>query len=373
MNEAMFFENLQDVTLDAAPWLLFGLFVAGLVKAWVPEEGMARMLGGKGLRPVVTGALIGMPLPICSCGVLPAAIGLRRGGASREATTSFLVSTPETGVDSIALSFGMLGPFMAVARPVAALFSAVTTGLLMAFLRPEKDKAKAPEVAGNTCCSSTRGCSAGASDEQETLTTNDGSGTGGQAWRRTIDGLGYAFGDIFNDIAGWLIVGLLLAAATMTWVPPQTLGDHGSGIVAMLVMVVVGIPMYICATASTPVAASLLLAGVSPGAAMVFMLAGPATNVATLGMVRSEMGNKAVVLYLTGIIGSSLAVGLMTDFVVAAMGVDIAVQMSGETEIVPRWLAISSAALLAALVSRIILLRFRGLPGFALGSKAEQV
>ncbi len=365
MNAAMFFDNLLDLTLDAAPWLLFGLFVAGLVKAWVPEERMARLLGGKGLRPVVTGALVGMPLPICSCGVLPAAIGLRRSGASRQATTSFLVSTPETGVDSIALSFGMLGPFMAIARPVAALFSAVATGLLMAFLPPEEAKAEVREKGEGGCNSSTCGCSGG----RETRPSNNSSAKAGQGWYCTVDGLRYAFGDMFDDIAGWLIVGLLLAAATMTWVPPQTLGGFGSGILAMLLMVLVGIPMYICATASTPVAASLLLAGVSPGAAMVFMLAGPATNVATLGMVRSEMGNGAIAIYLAGIIGSSLAAGLMTDFVVAALGIDMAVQMSGEMEIMPRWLALGSTALLAALMVRIMLLRLRRLSSFVLGSE----
>ena len=368
MKAGQYFENLVHLTLDAAPWLLFGLFVAGLVRAWIPQDRMARLLGGKGLRPVVTGALVGMPLPICSCGVLPAAIGLRRGGASREATTSFLVSTPETGVDSIALSFGMLGPFMAIARPIAALFSAVTTGLLMTFLPPEKAPAGVPEAAKDTCCSSGCGSSDGGRADGETSSPDVGFAGVPRAWRRTGDGLRFAFVDIFGDIAAWLLVGLLLAAAVMTWVPPQTLATFGSGIIAMLVMVVIGIPMYICATASTPVAASLLLAGVSPGAAMVFMLAGPATNVATLGTVRQEMGNRAVVLYLSGIIGTSLAAGLMTDFAAAALGVDIAVQMSGDTEFLPLWLAVGSAVVLAVMVVRIALSRLRGLRGLAVGA-----
>ena len=122
-----FLGNLIELILDAAPWLLLGMVVAGLVKAWAPQKGMARLLGGRGFGSIVNGALIGAPLPICSCGVLPAAIGLRRSGASREATTSFLVATPETGVDSVALSFGMLGPFMAIARPIAAITSAIAT------------------------------------------------------------------------------------------------------------------------------------------------------------------------------------------------------------------------------------------------------
>ena len=365
---ASFFANLLDVALDAAPWLLFGLFIAGLVSAWVPRDRMGRLLGGKGLRPVVTGALVGMPLPICSCGVLPAAIGLRRGGASREATTSFLVSTPETGVDSVALSFGMLGPFMAVARPIAALFSAVTTGLLMVLLPAEKASTDAAD-AGQGPRASIKCCSSGdAETEPKLITASQGVVKFQHARRRTFDGLRYAFDDIFDDIAGWLIVGLALAAAVMTWVPSQVLGSFGSGILAMLAMVVIGIPMYICATASTPVAASLMLAGVSPGAAMVFMLAGPATNVATLGVVRNEMGNAAVAIYLSGIIGSALTAGLATDFVVAALGVDIAVQMSEDTEIIPEWLALASAAVLGLMVARNVLFRLRKMPGLVMGA-----
>ena len=336
MDLTAFLENLATLGLEAAPWLLFGLIVAGLVKVWFTHGELARILGGRGLRPIVYGALIGAPLPICSCGVLPVAIGLSRGGASRGATASFLVATPETGVDSVALSFGMLGPFMAIARPIAAIFSAIVTGLLMAFL-PREETAP-PAADSQTSCESSCCC---ASTSPESATPSPGS-----PLSRTLEGLRYAFVDIYADIVAWLAVGLLLAAATMTWIPPQALGEMGSGIPAMLAMVALGIPMYICATASTPVAASLLMAGVSPGAAMVFMLAGPATNIATLGVVRKEMGNAAVVLYLVGIIGASIAAGLITDIVAQAMAFDVAVQMSGPGEIVPAWLAMTSAAIL---------------------------
>lgn len=335
----LFLDNLVHLTLEAAPWLLFGMLVAGLVKAWVPQEGLARLLGGRGLGAVVNGALIGAPLPICSCGVLPAAIGLRRGGASREATTAFLVATPETGVDSVALSFGMLGPFMAIARPIAAISSAIATGMMMRFLPPEKTVAPEPEMAASSCGS----CCSGSSkpvEKQEAPET---------LLRRTMDGIRYALVDIFEDIVVWLFFGLLLAAATMTWIPPQTLATYGGGLPAMLLMVIIGIPMYICATASTPVAASMLIAGVSPGAAMVFMLAGPATNIATLGVVRQEMGNRAVSLYLSGVISTSLIAGLMTDFAAQALSIDMAVQISGDGEFIPYWIASSSTIVLLAL------------------------
>ncbi|MEG3620028.1 SO_0444 family Cu/Zn efflux transporter [Magnetovibrio sp. PR-2] len=357
----LFFENLLHLSLEAAPWLLFGLLVAGLIHAWVPQDGLAKILGGRGFRSVLNGALVGAPLPICSCGVLPAAIGLRRGGASREATTSFLVSTPETGVDSVALSYAMLGPFLAVARPIAAVFSAIVTGLLMRLLPPEKEHPTklavqdAPVATTSSCCSS--GCCATSNlselqTSQSELDAIDQT-TKPSALSRTLKGLSYALFDIFDDIALWLLVGLVLAAATVTWVPPQTLGQYGSGLFAMVVMVLVGIPMYICATASTPVAASFILAGVSPGAAMVFMLAGPATNIATLGVVRREMGNQAVALYLTGIICTAIGAGFVTDAVAQAMGVDMAVQLSKVEDIVPYWVSYGALAILLAISARI--------------------
>lgn len=346
---ALFLENLLDITLDAAPWLLFGMIIAGLVKAWAPQEGMARLLGGRGIGSIINGALVGAPLPICSCGVLPAAIGLRRSGASREATTSFLVATPETGIDSVALSFGMLGPFLAIARPIAAVFSAIVTGLLMRWLPPETSAPEQP--AEDTCASSGCGCSS----TEISPAPVKAAGAFQDAIQRTMDGLRYALVDIFDDIVVWMMVGMALAAATLTWVPPQMLSAYGQGIPAMLVMVAVGIPMYICATASTPVAASLMMAGVSPGAAMVFMLAGPATNIATLGVVRKEMGNRAVVLYLSGVVSTAIVAGLITDFAAAALHVDIAVQALQDGEIVPPWLSKASALILAALILRPIL------------------
>lgn len=331
---SLFFSNLLLLTLDAAPWLLFGLIVAGLIHAWVPSDGLARLLGGRGLGSIVMGAIIGAPLPICSCGVLPAAISLRRSGASREATTSFLVATPETGADSVALSYAMLGPFMAVARPLAAIISAVVTGLLMKFL-PLED-VPFERTAPDTCCSDDS-----CSDRNEPEPTT--------FMARTTSGLRYALFDVFDDIAPWLLVGLVLAAVTLTWVPPQSLANYGSGFFAMVVMVVVGIPMYICATASTPVAASLLLAGVSPGAAMVFMLAGPATNVATLGVVRKEMGTLGVGLYLLGIISSALAAGLLTDVIADLLNINMSVQLGRHEHMVPQGLAFVSTGVLMVL------------------------
>jgi len=335
-----FFIQLFDVVLDAAPWLLLGLFLAGLIKAWYPQSGIARLLGGTGFRPILNGALIGLPLPICSCGVLPLAVSLRRSGASRPATTSFLVSTPETGVDSIALSWGMLGPFVAIARPLAALFSAFTTGLLMTLLPAEEKVAQTASTTQEaTSCADACVIDAAAGQETERLSFI----------AKTLAGLRFAFIDIFDDIALWLVIGLVLAAATLTWIPPQSFAGVGGNIVTMVVLVLIGIPMYICATASTPIAAALLAAGISPGAAMVFMLAGPATNVATLGVVNREMGGRAVVLYLIGIVASAIIAGLATDALAVALGIDVSIQIAAEAQLLPRWLEIACAAVLGLL------------------------
>ncbi len=327
--------NIAELALDAAPWLLLGLIAAGLIKAWLPDEVIGRWLGGKGGWPVVKAAFLGAPLPLCSCGVVPAALALRRGGASHGSTVSFLVATPETGVDSVAVSYALLGPFMAVVRPLAALLSAIVAGLL-ATLVPEPVKQRSPfhiRVASSTPCSGGACC---APVQQ----------TPANAWQRIRLGMRYALTDILDDIALWLLLGLVAAAAIVTWLPHMALAQWGSGLPAMALMVLVGIPMYICATASTPLAAGLLLAGVSPGTVLVFLLAGPATNLATLGILRKELGPRVLAAYLIGIISSSIAFGLLTDQLIVSLGIDIQAQLSAGDEVIPHWLATGSALLL---------------------------
>lgn len=356
-----FIENFIDVSLEAAPWLLFGLLAAGLIKVWIPESFMKRVLGGKGAWPIVKGAIIGAPLPLCSCGVLPAAIGLRRAGASDGATLSFLVATPETGVDSVGVSYVLLGPFMTVVRVVAAVASAIITGLL-AVLVLGRDKQVIPK--GETvvsCCSSgscssepepvaiveTSCCSSGSCSDGNTSSESEAKPSS-EFWSRNLSGLKYALSDIWDDIAFWLLFGIAMAALLATFFPGQALAEWGSGLPAMIIMLLVGIPMYICATASTPLAAGLLIAGISPGTVLVLLLAGPATNMATIAILFKEMGKRIVIVYLVGISLSSIGFGLLTDYVVAANDIDIRAQIEGATEIVPEWIAIASVAILTA-------------------------
>ncbi len=336
----LFLSNLLDLYLDAAPWLVLGLVAAGLIKAWLPAERLNRWLGGNSFWAVVKAALIGAPLPLCSCGVLPAALGLRRAGASRGTTLSFLIATPETGPDSVALSYALLGPFMAVIRPLAAIISAVFTGFMALFIR-ESSLPSLPlgEASVGSCCSS------GSCTQAEEPAQPGFLGKTGQ-------GIAYAFTDILDDLVTWLAIGLLLAALVATLVPPLAMAEWGSGLDAKLLMLLAGIPVYVCATASTPVAAGLLLAGISPGTVLVFLLAGPATNIATIGVIHKEMGRAATMVYLLGISLASLGLGIITDILVNAMDIDVVAELNSSGEVLPLWLAAASGVLLAIMAMR---------------------
>ncbi|MCP4994825.1 MAG: SO_0444 family Cu/Zn efflux transporter [Gammaproteobacteria bacterium] len=325
--------NLTDLYIDAAPWLLLGLVAAGLIKAWLPEEILTRWLGGEGLWSITKAALLGAPLPLCSCGILPAALGIRRAGASKASTLSFMIATPETGPDSIAISYALLGPFMAILRPIAAIISAIFTGLLGLLIRdntPETVENK-PIKACSSCCSG----SCEIPEEPE-----------GGILARTLNGLRYAFSDILDDLVLWLGIGLLLAALVATLVPPLAMAEWGSGFSAKLLMLLVGIPMYVCATASTPIAAGLLLAGISPGTVLVFLLAGPATNIATIAVIQREMGNNTMIAYLLGISIASISLGIATDWMTGLFEIDILAQLASSTELIPIWIGTLSGILL---------------------------
>lgn len=327
-----YFDHLWGLVLEASPWLLLGLLAAGLIKATISTQSMARWLGGPGYGPIFRAAIIGTPLPLCSCSVLPAAIGLNRQGASRGATVSFLIATPENGADSIALSYALLGPFMTIARPIAAAISAIVTGVLARSITTTTASHAAYEQK-ESCC-------------ENACDNHTDSAARPPLLRRLIDSARYAMTDILDDIALWTIAGLAIAAAVATVVPPDALSQWGSGLPAMLAMLGVGIPMYICASASTPIAAAMLLAGVSPGTVLVFLLAGPATNFASIAVIRKELGTPTLWVYLLGICISSIVLGLLTDFVVSYAGIDIAAQASAGHELIPMWLSATSAAVL---------------------------
>ncbi|MBD5769898.1 SO_0444 family Cu/Zn efflux transporter [Marinomonas colpomeniae] len=353
-----FLVHLYELFLDSAPWLLLGLVIAGILKVFIPMTWMNKQLGGHGIKTTVKAALIGAPLPLCSCGVIPAAIGLRRAGASKAATTSFLVSTPETGIDSISVSYVLLGPFMTIVRPIAAIFSAIVAGVLVGKDEDREEKREKDEeekyLQTSNCCSSKKeliskpSCCEKNKNRDENLEKNIDKNK--ETLTKIRQGLKYSATNLIDDIALWLLVGLSFAALVQAYLPDSFLAQWGNGILAMLVMVLISIPMYICATASTPIAAGLLLAGVSPGVVLVFMLAGPATNIATLGVVGKELGKRALLSYLTGVIGVALLSGYLVDWSVMRFNISVVPQIGPEHPLLPSWLTLSSAAILALLM-----------------------
>lgn len=421
----MLFANFIDLFLDSAPWLLLGLFLAGMLKMFVPMAWMQKQLGGHGFKTTVKAAVLGAPLPLCSCGVIPAAVGLRRSGASKAATTSFLVSTPETGVDSVTVSYVLLGPFMAIVRPIAAVTSAIVAGLLVGRdddeAKPVVDTKEAtsssccsskaePKAATSSCCGSekkatvsmkpmtqssvmsqsanatplnltpvteqtkssccssekpaakaesTSCCSSKSSDAAETESCCESTKDiatelkGTSVISRIGKGLHFAATDLVRDTTVWLLIGLFFAALVTTYVPGDFMAKWGDGILAMLVMVLISVPMYICATASTPIAAGLLLAGVSPGAVLVFMLAGPATNIATLGVVTKELGKRALFGYLGGVLGVALVSGILVNYLVETFGFVVMPQVGEHHNLLPAAVVYSSGVLLAILMAKV--------------------
>ena len=381
----IFLNNLLELSLEAAPWLVLGLVIGGLIKALIPTELLHKHLSGNGLPSIVKAALFGAPLPLCSCGVIPAALGLRRAGASKPATIAFLVSTPETGVDSVSISYALLGPFMAVVRPIAAITSAITAGLLVGKSEENVATVTATEMPASeaqaSCCSSkaakpepvleTSCCGSKKNDEQDKIeekkevassccSTKDETTDQitmeshpksflYKAW----DGIVYSFVDLFDKVLFWLCIGLVFAAAVKTFVPVTFLAEWGSGLPAMLVMLVVGIPMYVCATASTPIAAGLLLAGVSPGTAMVFLMAGPATNISTLGVIGKELGRRSLIAYLSGVGVVALITGFIVDYLVGKLSIDVQGQIAHNHDMVPPVIAWAALLLLIGVVIKL--------------------
>ena len=355
-----FTQHFIGLFIESAPWLLMGFSVAGLMKAFVPSQVLAKHLGEPGLLATIKAALLGAPLPLCSCGVIPAALGLRRSGASKAATTSFLISTPETGVDSVTVSYAMMGPFMAIIRPIAAISTAITAGLLVG---PDKnDHAPQSSEPVQSCCASKTAEPAPdpepASAESCCSKVSEENSAADSIGNRLRDSMKFTFVDLIRDISLWLMIGLGIAAVVKTYVPTEFLTQWGDGFMAFVVMALIGVPMYICALASTPIAAGLLFSGVSPGATLVFMLVGPATNIATIGLVRNELGTRALVAYLGSVVGVGFGFGYLTNYLVAQWSIDFLAQTQHTHMMTNTPIASMSAIILGALMTYALVTKY---------------
>ncbi|MCA9414994.1 MAG: SO_0444 family Cu/Zn efflux transporter [Candidatus Omnitrophica bacterium] len=330
-----FFEHLWILSVDAAPYLLVGFGIAALLHLYLPTHLLLRLLGEGRFRPTLTAALIGIPLPLCSCSVVPTAVAVREKGASPGATLSFFISTPETGVDSILLTYGMMGPIgpvMAVARPLAAGLSALSAGIFLDFFGGslEKNPMRKGEMEVDktaSACSSNQPCCGQEASEGDCCSTPDSRGAkDASKLRRFLTAFRDSFLMLFDEIAFLVAIGLIFSAFLASLLPDDLglSGALGSPFVEMGLAILIGLPMYVCATASTPLAAVLIAKGLSPGAALVFLLVGPATNIGTIALVRKFLGNLAIMAYLVSIVAISVLFGL----VVNALCQDVALDFS---------------------------------------------
>jgi copper ion binding protein len=283
-----YLNELLVLTNAMAPYLLLGFLFAGILHVFFKKERVSKLLGSKKMRSTVYASLIGVPLPLCSCGVIPTGISFYKNGASKGSTVSFLISTPQTGVDSIMATYSMLGLPFAILRPFIAFVSGIFGGAFTNYI----DKTVEPEVE-----------------------TANNSQNGNEKYSNPIKRmLHYAFVEFMQDIAKWLIIGLLLAALISLLLPPEFFSEYISNdFLSMLIILVASIPLYVCATGSIPIAAVLIMKGISPGAALVFLMAGPATNAATITVLGKVMGRKSLISYLVSIIGMSLLFGFIID------------------------------------------------------------
>lgn len=338
-----------SIMLDSGVWLLLGLALAGVVHAIVPGSFLTRHLArpdhqGPGRRaaigPVLKASMLGIPMPLCSCSVIPVAASIRSAGASKGASAAFAISTPQTGEESVPLTWALFGPVYAFVRPIVAVITAFIAGTLIDRFTDDRPTGTPDSpIEAASCCRSgspvpvaASCCGDGAPDPEpeqacctnrtsqvpepcrETGTAEASSEPPDGPIPRAIDALRYGFGVLLPDLAPWLATGLVASAFIAAAVPPGWIASHvGTGLVPMLLMLVVGLPLYVCATSTTPLAYTLVAAGLSPGAALVLLLAGPATNTATMAWVIKDLGPRALAIYLATIAAVAVAAGLVFD------------------------------------------------------------
>jgi uncharacterized protein len=294
-----FLSETVRLFMEISPYLLVGFFFAGLLHTLLGEKYIKKHFAISGLWSTIKAAIFGVPLPVCSCGVIPLAESLRKDGASKSATMSFLVSTPSSGVDSILATYALMGPVYAVFRPIASFLSGILVGVVTHFAGSEKDNKRHSPITPNKK----------------------------ESKKSVKEVFEYGFKVIPSEIAKWLLIGVIIGGA-ISAVVPANFGEKyllGNPVLNYVVILLISLPLYVCATGSIPIAASLIAKGVLPGAALAFLIAGPATNTVTISFVYKKMGRKVAALYVISIIIVSVVTGLIFD----------AVMLGGETEMGP--------------------------------------
>ena len=297
-------DQFINLVTEMSPYLLLGFLLAGLMHAFIPGTIYSKYLAKPNMRSVVLAALFGIPLPLCSCGVLPTAMSLRREGASKGATVSFLIATPQTGIDSIIATFSLMGLPFAIIRPIAALFTAMFGGKMVNMIEGKGGVGKVNEtndMAEDIACGD--GCCSGHGKESKSF------------FGKIIVALRYAYIDMMESVGKWLVVGLFIAGLITVFVPDtyfEVFKDNS--LTSMLLVLCISIPMYLCATGSIPIAVALMIKGLTPGAALVLLMAGPACSVASILVVSKVLGWRTLMAYLFSIVTGAVAFGLATDY-----------------------------------------------------------
>ena len=278
-----YWNGISSLFLEMSPFLMLGFLISGLLYIIISKEFISNNLGKPGLLSIIKAAIFGVPMPLCSCGVIPVATSLYKRGASRGATISFLISTPQTGVDSIFITYSLLGLPFAIIRPLIALITGVIGGFLSEFFITK--------------------------DDHSTYITNHTHPS-----KTLQDGLKYGFITLPKDISSALIIGILISGLISILVPQNFFLDYNlTGVLGMALIGIASIPIYVCATASVPIAITLISKGLDPGSALVFLMAGPATNVATISVIMKSLGRKTIFLYIATIFSSSIFFGTLIN------------------------------------------------------------
>ena len=350
MEVTHFFEALWQLSIAMAPYILFGLVFAGILHEVVPDSIVTKHLGSDNVSSVVKSTLFGIPLPVCSCGVIPLATSIKKSGASKGATLSFLISTPITGVDSILATYGIFGWIFTLYRIITSMFIAIAAGILTNIFdrtKENEDNDKKSPVSKPTFGAvgvqhptretapsfQMKASQSDANHNSSFLIPNSTFASAPEAPSccdsetkqsfSFVAAMKYAFITLLGDIAKPLFWGLLLGAL-ITVVIPDNLSEllKTYNWLSYLIVITIAVPMYVCATASLPIAAGLMLSGVSAGAAFVFLSAGPATNTVTIGVVKKMLGSRSLAIYLGTIVIGSILFGLGLDFVFDAINID---------------------------------------------------
>lgn len=336
--------EIFDLINKMSPYLLLGFFLAGVMHAFVPNTLYRRYLGGSSFRSVLNAAILGVPLPLCSCGVIPTAMSLKKEGASKGATVSFLIATPQTGVDSIIATYSLMGLPFALIRPLAALITALFGGQMVNWF----DKKDSPAAASAT---------SGSGSKED----GDSSKTGMTFGKKVVSVFKYAYVDMMQDIGRWLIVGLVVAGLITVFVPESFFALFAdNSLLSMLIVLLFAIPMYLCATGSIPIAVALMMKGLSPGTALVLLMAGPAVNAASMLVVGKVLGKRTLLIYLLSITAGAIAFGLGIDWLLPREWFTTSLGMASESSGASSdWFSICCSIVMALLLVNAMILRFR--------------